>query len=112
MKIEVLTHVHKIKCPHCGKEIFLAIGEGHVRKDVEESEINIKTRIIQWLENLPLDRSFTVEDVVKAMKEKGIECNSRKIGRILRTLVDTGYLDIVGEETAPYGGKRNVYMKR
>jgi len=129
LEIIVLEKVHKIKCPHCGKEIYLMLKERKVSKIVPpppevpsiplpEAEkvvgvpkppitpMEMKKRVFDYISKLPVGTTFVAEEVRKAtgLDKYGYYGAGRGIGAVLLSLKNRGYLEVVSEEKYPKGG--------
>ena len=121
MEIKVLTNVHEIKCPYCGKRIFLILGETipPVRKEEEkkvtieefkaETPMEAKKKLYEWISKLEVGTTFTFADVRKALGFKEYAGSARGIGNMLRSLVKQGYLAVADKTIGKDGLPRTVY---
>ena len=121
MKIKVLTHVHEITCPHCGKKIYLILGEATapIKKEEErkvtveefkaETPMEIKKKLYEWISRLEVGTTFTVADIREAFGFKEYSGAVRGFGNILHSLVRQGYLEVVDRVIGKEGRPRAVY---
>jgi len=128
LEIIVLERVFKIKCPHCGKEIYVTVREKpempipkvKVPKPSEvpkiplpevkiETPMEAKKMLYEWIARLPVGATFTIDDIKKALKVSGYEGSIRGFGNILYHLSRKGYLEIVSLKKLPDGREHNIY---
>jgi len=119
--IQVLTHVHEIVCPHCGKKIYLILGEITTKKEVEErrevtveefeaeTPMEIKKKLYEWISGFEIGTTFTVAEIREALGFKEYSGSVRGLGNVLHSLVRQGYLKIVDRIRSRDGKPRMVY---
>lgn len=117
MEIKVLTNVYEIACPHCGKRIFLLIGETKKEEKKEvlveeftaETPMEIKKKLYEWISGLEIGTTFTVADAREKLGLKEYTSAARGFGNILHSLVRQGYLEIADKITGEKGRPRTLY---
>jgi len=126
LKIIVLTKIHEIECPHCGKKIFLVISEGETREKTQKTEasklpetplpevkietpMEAKEVLYEWVASLPIGSTFTIDDVKKVLRTCGYEGSMRGFGVMLYSLTRKGCLEVVDLKKLPDGREHNVY---